>query len=125
MTARGLVPAIALIAVYFALQNNLTIVTLLLMGYSFVTQLFPALLCSLLARNPLTRQGAASGIVVGVAVVAYVTLTKSSFADLLPFLPPRVGDVNVGFAALILNVAAALVVSLATRRAGAPIAAPT
>jgi solute:Na+ symporter, SSS family len=125
LTARGLVPAIALVAVYFALQNSLTIVTLLLMGYSFVTQLFPALLCSLLARNPLTKQGAASGIIVGVAVVAYVTLTKSGFADLLPFLPAGVGEVNIGFAALILNVATAFAVSLAMPRARAAVAAPT
>ncbi len=122
MIARGLVPAIALLAVYFALQNNQTIVNLLLMGYAFVTQLFPALLCSLLARNPLTKHGAASGIVVGVAVVAYVTITKSSIADLLPFLPAQIGDVNNGFAALILNVATAFGVSLAMRRADAPAA---
>jgi hypothetical protein len=40
---------------------------------------------------------------------------------MLPFLPARVGDVNVGFAALILNLVAALLVSWATRPA--PIAA--
>ena len=39
----------------------------------------------------------------------------------LPFLPARVGDVNVGFAALILNVVAAALVSLATQPA--PVAA--
>jgi SSS family solute:Na+ symporter len=123
LTARGLVPAIALVAVYFALQNSLTIVNLLLMGYSFVTQLFPAVLCSLFVRNPLNKQGAAAGIIVGVAVVAFVTLTKSSFTDLLPFLPARAGEVNVGFAALILNAVIAFAVSAATRRAGAPVAA--
>ena len=122
LTARGLVPAIALVAVYFALQNSLTIVNLLLMGYSFVTQLFPAVLCSLLARNPLNKQGAAAGIIVGVAVVAFVTLTKSSFTDLLPFLPARAGEVNIGFAALILNVVIALGVSAATPRAAATVA---
>jgi len=85
------------------------------MGYAFVTQLFPALICSLLPRNPLTRLGAAAGIVVGVGAVAAITLTKVGFAELLPFLPSRVGDVNVGFAALILNAVAAAIVSWATR----------
>jgi len=113
--ARGLAPAIALVAVYFALQGGQTIVALLLMGYSFVTQLFPAVVCSLMRNNPMTKAGAAAGIVVGVAVVAYVTLTHSTFVSLLPFLPDQANDVNIGFAALILNALAAAAVSLATR----------
>ncbi len=120
MTARGLVPVIALIAVYFTLQGGQTIVALLLMGYAFVTQLFPAVVCSLMARNPMTKQGATAGIVVGVAAVAYVTLTQSTFASLFPFLPSKANDVNVGFAALALNVLAAAAVSLATRPATVP-----
>ena len=117
LTARGLVPVIALIAVYFTLQGGQTIVALLLMGYNFVTQFFPAVLCSLMARNPMTKQGATAGIIVGVAAVAYVTLTHSTFVSLLPFLPEKAAEVNVGFAALILNVLASAVVSLATRPA--------
>ena len=89
LTARGLVPVIALVAVYFTLQGGQTIVALLLMGYAFVTQLFPAVICSLMARNPMTKQGAIAGIVVGVAAVAYVTLTHSTFVSLLPFLPAQ------------------------------------
>jgi SSS family solute:Na+ symporter len=122
LTARGFVPVIALVAVYFTLQGGQTIVALLLMGYSFVTQLFPALICSLLARNPMTKQGAIAGIVVGVATVAYVTLTHSTFVSLLPFLPSQANDVNVGFAALALNALASAAVSLATRSAAVPMA---
>jgi SSS family solute:Na+ symporter len=122
LTARGLVPIIALVAVAFALQGGQTIVALLLMGYAFVTQLFPAVVCSLLARNPMTKQGAMAGIVVGVAAVAYVTLAHTTFVDLFPFLPSQAKDVNIGFAALILNVLAAAAVSLATRPAAAPAA---
>jgi hypothetical protein len=58
-------------------------------------------------------------------VVAFVTQTKIGFAEMLPFLPARVGDVNVGFAALILNLVAAFVVSWATRRTPAAAAAPS
>jgi SSS family solute:Na+ symporter len=122
LIARGLVPVIALVAVFFTLQGGQTIVALLLMGYSFVTQLFPALICSLMARNPMTKQGATAGIVVGVAAVAYITLTHSTFASLFPFLPSQANDVNIGFAALILNVLAAAAVSLATRPAAVPAA---
>ncbi len=115
LAARGLVPVIALVAVYFTLRGGETIVALLLMGYAFVTQLFPAVVCALMARNPMTRPGAVAGILVGVAAVAYVTLTHSTFVSLLPFLPAKAGEINIGFAALILNVVAATVVSLATR----------
>jgi SSS family solute:Na+ symporter len=125
LTARVFVPAIALVAVYFTLQGGQTIVALLLMGYAFVTQLFPALICSLMARNPMTKQGAAAGIIVGVAAVAYVTLTKSTFVTLLPFLPAKATEINVGFAALILNVIASAAVSLATRPAAAPVVSPS
>ena len=43
MVAKWLVPVVALVAVWFTLQGGQTIVALLLMGYSFVTQLFPSL----------------------------------------------------------------------------------
>jgi solute:Na+ symporter, SSS family len=122
LAARGLVPVIALVAVYFTLQGGQTIVALLLMGYAFVTQLFPAVICSLMARNPMTKQGATAGILVGVAAVAYVTLAHSTFVSLFPFLPAKANDVNVGFAALILNMVAAAAVSLATRPAAVAIA---
>jgi SSS family solute:Na+ symporter len=45
--ARGLVPAVALVAVYFTLRGGSALVPLLLLGYSFVTQLLPALACAL------------------------------------------------------------------------------
>jgi SSS family solute:Na+ symporter len=115
LTARGLVPLFALVAVYFTLQGGQTIVALLLMGYAFVTQLFPAIVCSLMPRNPMTKLGAVVGILVGVATVAYVTLAHSTFVSLLPFLPAKANEINIGFAALILNVFAATAVSLATQ----------
>jgi SSS family solute:Na+ symporter len=122
--ARSLTPAIALVAVYFTLRGGQTIVNLLLMGYSFVTQLFPPVACSLMRKNPLTKHGAAAGIVVGVAAVAFVTLTHSTFVSLMPFLPAKAGEVNVGFAALMLNALIAAAVSLAARAAETAAPAP-
>ena len=125
LTARGLVPVIALVAVYFTCRAARRIVALLLMGYAFVTQLFPAVLCSLMARNPMTKQGAAAGIVVGVAAVACRHADPQHVRQ--PVAVPsgaKAGEVNVGFAALILNVGAAAV-SLATRPAPAAAAAPS
>jgi SSS family solute:Na+ symporter len=75
-------------------------------------------------KNPLTKHGAAAGIVVGVAAVAVVTLTHSTFVSLMPFLPAKAGEVNVGFAALMLNALIAAAVSLAARAAETAAPAP-
>ncbi len=115
--ARALVPVVALVAVYFTLRGGNTIVALLLMGYSFVTQLFPALVASLMPRNPVTTPGAIAGIVVGVAAVAALSLSKATVGSLFPFLPDVLKDFNVGIIALVLNLAALAVVSAATRGA--------
>jgi solute:Na+ symporter, SSS family len=113
--AKALVPVVTLVAIWFTLQGGETIVALLLMGYSFVTQLFPALVLSLARHNPATREGAAAGIVVGVATVALVGLTHATIGSLLPWLPQGLQDFNVGIIALAANVAVMAIVSAATR----------
>ena len=117
--ARLLVPVVALISVWFTLQGGSTIVALLLMGYAFVTQLFPVLIASLLPRNPVTKQGAFVGICVGVATVAVTSLTHTSVASLFPALPEALQDLNIGIVALVLNVAALALVSAVTHRRAA------
>jgi solute:Na+ symporter, SSS family len=117
--ARSFVPIVALVAVALALLGGQTIVALLLMGYAFVTQLFPGLICSLMRNNPATKAGVFAGIVVGVATVAAITLTHSTINSLAPFLPIEMNDINVGFVALALNVVVTAAVSLATRPAAA------
>jgi SSS family solute:Na+ symporter len=117
--ARLMVPLVALTAVFFTLQGGTTIVALLLMGYSFVTQLFPALVASLLPHNPVTREGAFAGICVGVATVAVTTLTHTTVATLFPDLPETLQDLNIGIVALALNLVALGVVSALTRRRAA------
>ena len=113
--ARVLVPIIALVAVFFTLRGGETIVALLLMGYSFVTQLFPAVATSLAARNWVTKQGAFAGIVAGVAVVAYTTLAHASIGQWFPFLPDKLKDLNIGLVALALNIVVLVVVSAVTQ----------
>jgi SSS family solute:Na+ symporter len=115
--AKFVVPVVALAALYFTLSGGQTIVILLLLGYSLVTQLFPALIFSLMPNNFVTKYGAAAGIVVGVAMVAYLTISESTIGTLFPFLPQAVQDINVGIIALLANAAVMAVVSLATRSA--------
>jgi SSS family solute:Na+ symporter len=117
--AKLLVPVVALVSVVFTLRGGTTIVALLLMGYSFVTQLFPTLVASLLPHNPVTREGAFAGICVGVATVAATSLTHTTMAMLFPALPEALRDLNIGIVALILNLVALGIVSTLTRRRAA------
>jgi SSS family solute:Na+ symporter len=112
--ARRLVPVIALVAVFFTLRGGQTIVALLLMGYSFVTQLFPALVMSLRRHNPVSSAGVIAGILVGIATVAATSLTHTTTATLFPMLPEALRDLNIGIVALVLNVLTLTVVSAVT-----------
>jgi SSS family solute:Na+ symporter len=123
LLAKILVPVVGIVAAYFAISGSSTIVALLLMGYSFVTQLFPSLICSLLPRNPATKEGAIAGILVGVGTVIYFTMTNGTIAKLLPGFPEVVRDLNVGTAALLLNIVALVLVSAITTSRRAAVAA--
>jgi SSS family solute:Na+ symporter len=113
--ARSLVPALALVSLYFTFQGGETLVALLLMGYNLVTQLFPALLFSLAGVPLATRAGAYAGILAGEATVAYLSLTGTTMAQLFPSWPSAVTDLNVGIVALIVNVVVLALVSAMTR----------
>ena len=121
--ARGLVPVLALIATLWALHGGDTLVPLLLMGYSFVTQLVPALFLSL-GREPLvSKAGAIAGIVAGETLIAIFGFKGWTLAKLFPAWPSLITDMNIGIVALIANVAVLLVVSGATRGAKAEVRA--
>jgi SSS family solute:Na+ symporter len=119
LVARALVPAVALLATWLTLRPGNALVPLLLMGYNLVTQLFPGVVLSL-PRVPIaTRAGVFAGIVAGEATVAWLTVSGATLAKLFPAWPAGVTDINVGFVALIVNVAVLAAVSAATRRGSA------
>jgi solute:Na+ symporter, SSS family len=113
--AKNLVPVVAIIALYFTFKGGDTLVTLLLMGYSLVTQLFPALVFSLAKKNIVTKAGAFAGIAVGVFTVAYTTISASTVGTLFPALPQFIKDLNVGVIALIINLVVTFGVSFVTK----------
>ncbi len=123
--AKILVPVVAVIALYFTFNGGDTIVSLLLMGYSLVTQLFPSMVLSLAKRRVVTTAGAAAGIVVGVAVVAAFTISGATLGGLAPWLPQPVKDLNTGVVALVANVVVLALVTMITRRDRAVRGAPT
>ncbi|MEV0700086.1 sodium:solute symporter family protein [Saccharopolyspora sp. NPDC050389] len=113
--AKLFVPVVTAIAVYLTFNGGEAIVNLLLLGYAFVTQLFPSLMASLLRRNPINKWGAGAGMVVGVLVVSWLTLGEISIGDLLPALPASLQHLNVGVVALVANIVTCLLVSALTR----------
>ncbi|MGE7184466.1 sodium:solute symporter family protein [Peribacillus sp. NPDC006672] len=114
--AKNLVPVVAIIALYFTFKGGDTLVSLLLMGYSLVTQLFPSLIFSLAKKNFVTKQGAAAGIIAGVATVAYITISGTTLGTLFPSLPQFIQDLNVGVVALMINLVVTITVSVVTAR---------
>jgi len=113
--AKYLVPVVALFAVYFTFNGGTTLVTLLLMGYSLVTQLFPTLVFSLMKKNFVTKQGAFAGILTGAATVTYVTISNTTIGSLFPALPQYIKDLNIGVIGLVVNLVFLFVVSLLTK----------
>lgn len=119
--ARLLVVPVAIAAAAFAMTGGAGIVGLLLLGYSYITQLFPALALSFLTPRLIGRRAAFAGIGAGVVFVSLLTLTHQHVTTLLPFLPAGLAGLNDGVAALIVNLSClALVVgfeqTLARRR---------
>jgi solute:Na+ symporter, SSS family len=113
--AKVLVPLVALVAVFFTLKGAETIVALLLMGYSLVTQLFPRWFSA--SHTETSRRGKVPrrGIIAGVSTVAVVSLTGANFHT-LRWLPVQVQDLNIGIVALAVNFVVLILVSLAMRR---------
>ncbi|QTL50532.1 sodium:solute symporter family protein [Priestia aryabhattai] len=116
LLAKSFVPIVALISVYFTINGGTTLSTIILMGYSLMTQLFPSLLFSLRKNNFVTKQGAAWGIVAGIIVVAYITISGSTIGTLFPSLPQQMKDINVGFIALLVNFIVMWGVSMLTKK---------
>lgn len=114
IAARALVAPIAVAAAAFAMFGSTGIVGLLLLGYSYITQLFPALALSFLWRRFVTRSGAFAGIAAGAAFVTLLTLTHRHVVGLLPFLPRGLAGLNDGIAALVVNIAVLALVSAAS-----------
>jgi SSS family solute:Na+ symporter len=97
--ARGLVLVVAAVALALALHAPAMLVNLLLIGYSGIAQLAPAVLLGMFSRRP-TLAGVSAGLAVGIAFATTVQLAGLT----LPF------RIHAGLAALALNLAVVLVV---------------
>jgi SSS family solute:Na+ symporter len=122
--SKVMVPVIALAGVAFVFAGGQTLVTLLLLGYALVTQLFPSLVLALVKPGWVTKQGAMAGIVAGVGMVAAMSFagatpeTSSTVDALVGGLPPFLAQMNLGIVALVVNLIVMVAVSAATRGTG-------
>jgi SSS family solute:Na+ symporter len=101
--AKVMVLVITIAAVVSAISSNTTLVALLLLGYSGMTQFFPGIVLGLFSRR-VTSTGVFAGLVTGIAIVTLLGLTNRD---------PLLG-LNAGFIALCANFAIAFVVSRLT-----------
>src|SRR3954453_11867705 len=125
--SRFLVPVIALAGVAFVFAGGQTLVTLLLLGYALVTQLFPPLIMALVRPGWVSKWGAMAGVIAGVAMVAAMSFagatpqTSTTVDSLIGGLPPFLAQLNLGIVALVVNVIVMAGVSVFTR-GSAPVA---
>ena len=116
-----MVPVIALAGVAFVFAGGQTLVTLLLLGYALVTQLFPSLVLALVRPGWVTKWGAMAGIVAGVGMVGAMSFagatpeTSSTVDSLIGGLPPFLAQLNLGIVALVVNLIVMVAVSALTR----------
>ena len=99
--ARAMVVVIGIVSLYFAIYSSTTLVALSLLGYAGVTQFFPGVVLGLYWKRA-TMPGVFAGMAVGVAAVAYLTLSNRD-----PFF-----GWSAGFVALCLNFLIAVTLSL-------------
>ena len=99
--AKLMVLLLAAVSLYLALHSSATLVTLLLLGYSGVSQFFPGVVLGLFWPRA-TGIGVLSGLISGLGVAAALTLSHRD-----PFL-----GLNAGFIALTLNFLVTVLVSL-------------
>lgn len=112
--SRLLVPILVIIAIFFALNESKLIGLIYIMVYSIIVQLFPALFFSLLKKNPITKIGAFAGMIVGVSLVIYSTVTDTTLATLYPNLPSMIKDFDTGLLIMLVNFVVTYVVGVST-----------
>ena len=108
--AKIVVLAITSIALVLAIFAPNMLVNLLLTGYSGVTQFFPMIVLGLFWKKA-TKFAAFSGLIVGEVLVFYLPLSHHDPLAIFGL------NLNAGFAALTVNMAVFLIVSLATSTA--------
>lgn len=89
--ARIMVVVLTLGALFFAIFTSLSLVSLLLLGYAGVTQLFPGVVLGLFSKR-VTTAGVFAGVVTGISIAAILMLTGHD-----PYYGLNAGFIALGF----------------------------
>ncbi|MBC2181366.1 sodium:solute symporter [Listeria booriae] len=114
--SKFLLPVLAIISCLFVFQGGNALAAILQVGYSLIVQLCPSLFASLMKRNPVTKQGALAGIIVGILITIFISNYSMTLATILPGVPTAISDINIGFLPLAANVIVTILVSLLTQK---------
>ena len=110
--ARIMVVVLTITALYLAIFHRSALVNLLLNGYTGVTQFFPMVVLGLFWKKS-TKAAAFASLIVGEGLVVYWLMYLKISVVAVPALG---GHMNVGFLALMINLAVFIVVSLLTQK---------
>jgi len=102
--AKIMVLVLTLGAVLLAIYSSPTLVSLLLIGFAGISQLFPGVVLGLFSKR-VTTSGVFAGMTTGIAIALFLMLTERD---------PYYG-VNAGFIALCCNFLVTVAISLLTR----------
>jgi SSS family solute:Na+ symporter len=115
VVSRIIIIAISVVALIITIKGGEALAMLNIMSYSLITQLAPALFLSFWKNQILNKYGAITGIVVGVVIVLYSTISGANLAKFFPNVPHVLNDISIGAIAVIINFIVAIVVSTLIR----------
>ncbi|MGE7023786.1 sodium:solute symporter family protein [Solibacillus cecembensis] len=113
LVSKLLVFVIIIIAYIFTITGGEALAILNIMSYSLITQLVPALLFSFVNSRFMNKYGIMAGIVVGVTLVLYNSVTGMKLVNFFPNIPSYLNDINTGMLAVFVNFIVAVTFSLA------------
>ncbi|MBD8006438.1 sodium:solute symporter family protein [Bacillus norwichensis] len=112
IVSRIIIISLSIIALIVTITGGEALAILNIMSYSLITQLAPALFFTLSKKNYINKAGAIAGIITGVVVVAYITITGVKLATFWPGVPHVINDISTGVIALVMNLIVTILISL-------------
>ncbi|GIN91088.1 sodium:solute symporter [Siminovitchia terrae] len=112
VVSRIIIISLSIIALIVTITGGEALAILNIMSYSLITQLAPALFFTLSKKNHINKAGAIAGIITGVMVVAYITISGVKLTTFWPGVPHVINDISTGVIALIMNLIVTILVSL-------------
>lgn len=105
---------IILTAYIFSIFGGEALAILNIMSYGLITQLVPALIFGFFNTKFMNAYGAIAGIITGVSIVLFNSVTAFKLVNIFPNIPSVINDINIGFVAIAINIFIGVSVSLLT-----------